>query len=71
MQNWGDKIFSNQQLGMTVYIEIVKIIALDASLATSKNLVVRRTMICTKTFINTPIENSQLATAHVLRKVLM
>ena len=43
-----------------------------ANLATSKNLVVRRTIIRTKTFVNTrtPIVNSQLATAHVLRKVV-
>ena len=29
MQNWRERIFSNTELGMTVYIRIVMIIVLD------------------------------------------
>jgi hypothetical protein len=29
MQNWGERIFSNQQLGMRVYIKIVMIMVLE------------------------------------------
>ena len=40
MQKWGERIFSNRQLGMRVYIRIVRIV----NFATSKNLVVKSTM---------------------------
>jgi len=29
MQNWGERIFSNRQLGMRVYIGIVKVIVIE------------------------------------------
>ena len=29
MQNWGERVFSNRQLGMRVYIKIVKIMVLE------------------------------------------
>jgi hypothetical protein len=29
MKKWGERIFSNQQLGMRVYIRIVKTIVLE------------------------------------------
>jgi len=29
MQKWGERIFSNQQLGMRVYIMIVMIVVLE------------------------------------------
>jgi len=31
MQNWGERIFSNRQLGMRVYMKIVMIVALEES----------------------------------------
>jgi len=41
MRKWGERIFSNRQLGMGVYISIVMIMV---TFATPKNLVVKSTM---------------------------
>jgi hypothetical protein len=40
MQQWGEKIFSNQELGMRVYIRIIMMVLVK--FATSKNLVKNR-----------------------------
>ena len=45
MQKWGEKIVSNRQLGMRVYIRIAMIMGVRVvNVATSKNLVVKSTM---------------------------
>jgi len=46
MQNWGERIFSNRQLRMRVYIKIVMIMVLEESrlYQIKKNLVVKSTM---------------------------
>jgi len=54
-QNWGERIFSNQQLGNESLHQDsndngVRIV----NFATSKNLVVKSTMFPTETFISTP-----------------
>ena len=42
MQKWGERIFSNQQLIMRVYIRIIMIMVFRiVNFATSKNLVVK------------------------------
>jgi len=43
MQKWGERIFSNRQLGIRSYIRIVMIMVL-VNFTTSKNLVVKGTM---------------------------
>ena len=43
MQKWGERIFSNRQLGMRIYIRIVMVMVL-VNFATSKNLVVKSRM---------------------------
>jgi len=47
MQKWGERIFSNLQLGIRAYIRtviIIIIIIIIINFATSKNLVVKSTM---------------------------
>jgi len=45
MQKWGQRIYSNRQLGMRVYIRIVNDKGVRiVNFATSKNLVVKNTM---------------------------
>jgi hypothetical protein len=50
MKNWGERIFSNRQLGMRVYIRIVVIV----NVATLKNLVLTAQCSRTETFVITP-----------------
>jgi hypothetical protein len=55
MQNWGERIFSNRQLGIRVYIKMfndndVRIV----NFATSKNLVIKSTIFPHRNILNTP-----------------
>jgi hypothetical protein len=51
MKNWGERVFSNRQLGMRVDIRIVVIVNFD----TLKNLVVTAQCSRTETFVTTPL----------------
>jgi hypothetical protein len=44
MKTWGERICSNRQLGVRVYIGIVIIMVLKVNSATSENMVVKSTI---------------------------
>ena len=44
MQKWGERIFSNRQLGMRAYIRVIMIMNRTINFATSNNLVVESTI---------------------------
>jgi hypothetical protein len=50
MQNWGEKIFSNQQLGMRFYMRQVMIMVLYSTLPYKKNLLVNSKMFTRSNF---------------------
>jgi len=54
MQKWDERIFSNQQLGMIVYIRIVMIMGLESQILPHQKDWLLRTHSRNKTFISTP-----------------